>query len=90
MPKFVIEREMPGVGGLSAEQLREAAALSSKVVAELSPDIHWLTSFVTTDKVYCVFVAADEDVVLEHARCAGLPADRISRVTAAIDASTGE
>ena len=90
MPKFVIERDMPGVGELSPEQLRDAAALSSKVVGELGPEIHWLTSYITTDKVYCVFVAPDHDILLEHARCAGFPVDRISKVVTTIDPSSAE
>ncbi len=90
MPKFVIERDMPGVGELGPEQVREAAAASKKVVAELGPEISWLTSYITTDKVYCVFVAADDDIILEHARCAGFPADRISKVVTAIDPSSAE
>ncbi len=90
MPKFVIEREMPSVGELSPEQLREAAAVSRRVVGELGPEIHWLTSYITTDKVYCVFVAPDDDILLEHARCAGFPVDRISKVVTAIDPSTAE
>ena len=90
MPKYVIEREMPGIGQATPEQLREASANSNKVVRELGPDIRWLESFVTDDKVYCVFVAPDEDILLEHARCAGLPADRLSRVVGVIDPSVGE
>lgn len=90
MPKYVIEREMPGIGQATPEQLREASAVSNKVVRELGPDIRLLESFVTDDKVYCVFVAPDEDILLEHARCAGVPADRLSRVGRVIDPSTGE
>lgn len=90
MPKYVIEREMPGIGQASADQLRDASVLSNKVVRELGPDIRWLQSYVTEDKVYCVFVAPDEDILLEHARCAGFPADRLSKVVDVIDPSSGE
>ena len=90
MPKFVIEREMPGIGTLSAEQLRAAAAQSNEVIRELGPDIKWLTSYITDNKMYCVYVASDEDIIREHAQCLRLPADRISRVIAIADPSTGE
>ena len=90
MPKFVIEREMPGVGTLTAEQLREASIQSNHLIRELGPDIKWLTSYVTDDKVYCVYVAPDEDIIREHARCLNMPADRIARVATTIDPSTGE
>ncbi len=90
MPKYVIEREIPAIGQVTPQQLREGSALSNKVVRELGPDIRWLESFVTDDKVYCVFVAPDEDILLEHARCAGIPADRVSRVVTVTDPSTGE
>jgi Nickel responsive protein SCO4226-like len=90
MPKYVIERETPRAGGATVEQLRESAANSNQVIADLGPDIRWLESFVTDDKTYCVFVAPGEDIILEHARCAGIPADRISRVSNVIDPSWGE
>ena len=90
MPKFVIEREVPGVGRLSPEQLREASQESNTVLRELGPDIQWLNSYVTDDKIYCVFVAPDEDILLEHARCVELPADRISRIVTTTDPTTAE
>jgi hypothetical protein len=90
MPKYVIERETPGLGEASVEQLREGAANSNAVIADLGPEIRWLESFVTDDKTYCVYVAASEDIILEHARCAGLPADRISKVAHVADPSWGE
>jgi hypothetical protein len=90
MPKFVIEREIPGAGQWSAEQLHGASQKSNQVIAELGPEIRWLQSFVTGDKIYCVYVAPDEDVIREHARCAGFPADRIERVAEVIDPSTGD
>ncbi len=90
MPKFVIERELPGAGQMTQEQLHEAAVNSRDVIRELGPDISWLQSYVTDDKVYCVFVGADEDIILEHARCANLPADRISKVSVVLDPSSAE
>lgn len=90
MPKYVIERETPGVGQATVEQLREASANSNQNITELGPQIRWLESFVTDDKMYCVYVASDEDIILEHARCAGIPADRISRVAHVADPSWGE
>lgn len=90
MPKFVIEREMPGVGEAGVEDLRKGAAESNQVVAYLGSEIKWLESFITDNKVYCVFVAPSEDILLEHARCAGIPADRISRVAHVTDPSWGE
>lgn len=90
MPKYVIEREMPGVGKATIEQLREGSAQSNTVVADLGPEIRWLESFITDDKVYCVYVAASEEVLMEHARCAEVPADRISKVVNVTDPSWGE
>ena len=90
MPKFVIERETAGVGDATVEQLREGAGNSNQVIADLGPEIRWLESFVTDDKTYCIYVAANEDIILEHARCAGLPADRITRVANIVDPSWGE
>ena len=90
VPKFVIERDMPGVGSLSEADLRAASEKSNKVIAELGPDIRWLTSYVTGDKLYCVYVAPDTDIIEEHARCGGFPANRISMVSAVIDPSTGD
>jgi hypothetical protein len=90
MPKYVIERDLPGAGNLSPEELQGISATSNKVIGELGPEIRWLTSYVTEDKIYCVYVAPDEDILLEHARCGAFPADRISRVSAVIDPSTGD
>ncbi len=89
MPKYVIERDVPGAGELNAEQLREMSQKSNRVLAELGPDISWITSYVTDDKLYCVYVAEDEDIIVEHARCGGFPVDRVSRVSTVIDPSTG-
>ena len=90
MPKYVIEREAPGVGTLTAEQLRDGAYQSNQVIRELGPDIKWLMSYITDNKVYCVYVAPDEDIIREHALCLKVPADRISRVVTTTDPATGE
>jgi Protein of unknown function (DUF4242) len=90
MPKFVIERDIPGAGNMTPEQLRDGASRSNLVIRELGSEIKWINSFVTGDKLYCVFVAPDEHVIREHARCAGIPASKISRVTVVIDPATGE
>ena len=80
MPQFVIEREIPGAGSLSEAQIREVSLRSFQALNELGPQIQWLHSYVTEDKVYCVYLAPDEDTIREHARRAGVPADRISAV----------
>jgi hypothetical protein len=90
MPKFVIERDLPGAGNLTAEQLRSISQKSNKVIADLGPEIRWLTSYVTDDKLYCVYVAPDPDILFEHARCGGFPANKVSKVTTVIDPSTGD
>ncbi|MFZ0667804.1 MAG: DUF4242 domain-containing protein [Acidimicrobiales bacterium] len=90
MPKYVIERDVPGAGDLSAEELREISQKSNKVISELGPEIRWITSYVTDDKLYCVYVAPDQDIIEEHARCGGFPANRITKVSAVIDPSTGD
>ncbi len=90
MPKYVIERELPGAGNLSADELRDISAQSNKVIASLGPEIKWLQSYVTDDKLYCVYVAPDEDIIFEHARCGGFPADRVTMVSTVIDPSTGD
>jgi hypothetical protein len=90
MPKYVIERNLPDAGKLSADDLRSISQKSNKVIGDLGPEIRWLQSYVTDDKLYCVYVAPDEDILFEHARCGGFPADRVSRVSATIDPSTGD
>ena len=90
MPKYVIERELPGAGQLSADELRDISAKSNQVLSDLGPDIRWLQSYVTDDKIYCVYVAPDEDIIFEHARCGGFPADKVSKVSVVIDPSTGD
>jgi nucleotidyltransferase/DNA polymerase involved in DNA repair len=90
MPKFVIEREVPGVGDLSEAQLREMSEKSIAALRSLGHDIQWLHSYVTGDKVYCVYLAADESLIREHAKRAGMPANRISAVRRLLDASSAE
>ncbi len=90
MPKYLIERELPGAGQLSAAELHDISAGSNKVIVGLGPEIHWLNSFVTDDKIYCVYVAPDEDILYEHARCGSFPIDRVTKVAAEIDPSTGD
>ena len=89
MPKYMIERELPGAGELSAAELQALSRKSNKIIVELGPEVRWLTSYVTDDKIYCVYVASDEDILQEHARCGGFPADTISRISTVIDPSTG-
>jgi hypothetical protein len=90
MPKYLIERELPGAGELSASDLQSISRKSNKIIAELGPEICWLTSYVTDDKLYCVYVAPDEDILQEHARCGGFPVGAIRRVSMVIDPSTGD
>ncbi len=88
MRRFVIERDMPGVGTLAREQMREAAQRSNSVLHDLGPDIQWVESYVTPDKVYCVYLAKDEALVRKHAEISGFPADKISEVSRVIDPTT--
>ena len=90
MPKFVIERQIPGLGKLTAAQLKEISLKSVGVLKEMGPQIQWLHSYVTEDKIYCVYMAPDEDTVREHARRGGFPADRVAAVRRLIDPGTAE
>ena len=90
MPKYVIEREIPGAGKLTADQLQGISQKSCGVLAKLGPQIQWVESYVTDDKLYCVYVAPDADIIFEHARCGGFPADKVTRVSTVIDPSTGD
>lgn len=90
MPKYVIERELPGAGQLSADQLQAISRTSCNVLHSLGPDIQWVESYVTDDKIYCIYIAPDAEIIKEHARCGGFPANRISEVRAAIDPTTAE
>ncbi len=85
MQQFVIEREVPGAGKLSEAELRDLSLRSLDVLNEMGPQIQWLHSYVTEDKVYCVYLAPDENSIREHARRVGLPADRVSAVRRLID-----
>ena len=90
MPKFVIEREIAGAGNLTEEELQAVARKSVEVLRGMGPQIQWLHSFVTDNKVYCVYLAPDEAAILEHAKRAGVPANRISAVRKLIDPATAE
>ena len=90
MPKYVIEREIPGAGSLSTDQLREVAQTSCNVLKEMGPQIQWLESYVTGDKVYCVYISPNEEMIREHAKQGGFPANRISEIKSIIDPTTSE
>ncbi|GAB6068153.1 DUF4242 domain-containing protein [Methylothermus subterraneus] len=90
MPKYVIEREIPGAGALSPEELRAISQKSCGVLSRMGPAIQWVESFVTQDKVYCIYIAPDAETIREHARQGGFPADRISEVKSIIDPTTAE
>jgi Protein of unknown function (DUF4242) len=90
MPKYVIEREIPNAGKLSAEELRAISQQSCGVLNQLGPSIQWVHSYVTDDKVYCVYIAPDEALIREHAERGGFPANRISEVKQVIDPTTAE
>ncbi|HTR71200.1 MAG TPA: DUF4242 domain-containing protein [Mycobacteriales bacterium] len=90
MPKYVIERDLPGAGKLSAEELQAISAKSNQVLAGLGPEIRWQQSYVTDDKIFCVYIAPDEDIIYEHARCGGFPANNVRLVSAVIDPATGD
>jgi hypothetical protein len=90
VPKYVIERDIPGAGNLSAAELKAISQKSCSVLGELGPQIQWQQSYVTGDKVYCVYIAPNEDLVREHANRGGFPANRISEVAAVIDPVTAE
>jgi Protein of unknown function (DUF4242) len=85
MPQFVIERDVPGAGKLSESEIRNLSLRSLEVLKEMGPQIQWLHSYVTEDKVYCVYLAPDENTVREHARRVGIPADRVSAVRRLLD-----
>jgi hypothetical protein len=90
MPKYLIEREIPGAGEMSPEELQSVAEKSCSVLRNLGPQIQWVHSYVTQNKVYCVYIAPNEQMVREHARQGGFPADRVSQIRAVIDPSTPE
>ncbi len=90
MPKYVIEREIPGCGDWLSEQMKGVAQISCGVLREMGPRIQWLESYVTGETIYCVYIAPDEQTVREHAAKGGFPANRISEVKAVIDPTTAE
>ncbi len=90
MPKYVIEREIPGAGKLTAAQLQGISQTSCGVLKKLGPQIQWLESYVTDDKIYCVYIAPDEATVREHAKQGGFPANRVSEIRGIIDPTTAE
>ena len=90
MPKYVIERELPGAGKMTREQLREVAQKSNGILHTLGPKIQWVESFVSDDKLYCVYNAPSPKLIEEHAKCGGFPANRISQVRTIIDPTTAE
>ena len=88
MKRFVIERDIPQVGSLEREQLREAAKTSNSALRELGPDIQWIESFVAGDKTFCIYLAKDEDIIKRHAEISGFPATKITEVRGIIDPMT--
>jgi cell division inhibitor SulA len=90
MPKFVIEREVPGVGSLPADKIQAIAQTSCSVLNKLGPQIQWLQSYVTDNKIYCIYIAPNEELVREHARQGGFPANSVAQVRRVIDPTTSE
>jgi len=90
MPKFVIERDIPNAGSLSPQQLQEISQKSCGVLREMGTETQWVESYITDDRIYCVYVAPDEDAVRKHAQQGGFPANRISRIRSVIDPTTAE
>ena len=90
MPKYVIEREIPGAGNLSAQELQGISQKSCDVLRNLGPQIQWVESYVTGDKIYCVYIAPNEEIIREHASQGGFPANRISEIKTIIDPTTSE
>lgn len=90
MPKYLIERTVPGAGQMDEAALAEIAAKSNGVLRDLGPDVQWVESYVGPDSITCVYIAANEDIVREHGRCGGFPVDSVRQVVATIDPSTAE
>lgn len=90
MPKYVIERDLPGAGNLSPDELQRISQASCGVLTELGSQISWVQSYVTADKIYCVYIAPDEEMIREHASMGGFPANRISQIVTVIDPTTAE
>ncbi|MEI8007102.1 MAG: DUF4242 domain-containing protein [Bacteroidota bacterium] len=87
MPKYIIEREIPGAGKFTAEQLKAISQISCGVLSKMGPQIQWVHSYVTTDKIYCVYIAPDKEMIMEHARQGGFPANYVTEVSGMIDPS---
>jgi len=90
MPKYVIERTVPGAGQMSADQLRGIASASNTVLRDLGPDVQWVHSYVVDDKLFCVYNASGPEIIREHGRCGGFPVDAVHRVGSIIDPTTAE
>ena len=90
MPKYIIERELPGAGDLGDDQVQGISQKSCQVLSELGPQIQWVESFVTDDKIYCVYIAPNEEMIAKHAKEGGFPANKISQVRRMIDPTTAE
>jgi hypothetical protein len=90
MPKYLIERTVPGAGQMGQAALAAIAGKSNSVLRDLGPDVQWVHSYVSDDKITCVYLAADEDIIREHGRCGGFPVDSVYEVRAIIDPATGE
>jgi hypothetical protein len=90
MPKYVIERTLPGAGSLTSEQVEEIAQKSNSVLEDMGGDVQWLESFITTDKLYCVYIAPNPDRIREHARCGGFPCDSVEQVNDVMDPTTAD
>lgn len=90
MPKYVIERTVPGAGQMDAAALAAVAAKSNEVLRDLGPDVQWQHSYISNDKITCIYIAATEDIIREHAECGGFPVDSVLEVRAVIDPTTAE
>lgn len=90
MPKYVVEREIPGAGNMSPQELQAVAQKSCSVLQNLGPQIQWLQSYVTGEKIYCIYIAPSEDMIRAHAQQGGFPANRISEIKTIIDPTTAE
>lgn len=90
MPKYIIEREIPGAGNLTPEQLKGISQTSCGVLSKMGPQIQWVHSYVTADKIYCIYIAPNEEMVREHAKQGGFPANSVSKVTTMIEPTTAE
>lgn len=90
MPKYVIERELPGAGSLTAETLQAISRNSCGVLKELGPQIQWVQSYVTDDKIYCIYIAPNKELVMEHAKQGGFPANSVAEIRTTIDPTTAE